>query len=610
MFALFKFSGIAAGLMLISNCFAAVIAPGVIDYYTKRDLEMVTSLNNSHNGVVGKLDRTLLPQGRHVLEALLTNPLTDVTVLTLRQQAIKTLADNQLLCEKISFCLTVIRSELHGLQALKTLQDDAVAQDFIARFYYSWPVFNQLNENSAALNIKHAMSVLWGPAAPLLEHALFHFALEHAEQKITGKKDEHAHGSECHGHHHDHGHDVHSHGHHHDHEHFSFNDLIKGTVTAAQWAHFAYHAVSFVEAFDVIQQRARALNGMYTALVSLKRILYFSEILQALVTEHTQLRAAFTDQVSMQIMSSDLAQELEPLIDQMDDSYFAQGSNLHWYSFVGKTLTGYKLYQQSSTAVDQLLLGIGALDAFVSMARLVTEHRTTENTFSFVTFASANKPPQFKATGLWNVMLPADKAVANDIGLDAAGAGAHVVLTGPNKSGKTSLLKAAALAGILAQSFGVAPARTLIMTPFTNIITFMTVLDDIAHDASSAVARILRTDIVTKSVRSLGNNQHALVLLDDSVGQGTTFEKGQEAAYNLFKDVGASNNTLMLGATHFEHLTTLAKTMPNQFANWRIKIVQTNDGTKASAFTLEPGVCPAGNVYDLVYAQGFVPKPS
>ena len=199
--------------------------------------------------------------------------------------------------------------------------------------------------------------------------------------------------------------------------------------------------------------------------------------------------------------------------------------------------------------------------------------------------------------GLWNIALDHHKAIANDFELSMNNA-MHAILTGPNKSGKSSMLKAIGLNILLAQTYGIAAAQSMEMTLFSKLISHITVLDDISKDTSMMVAEIMRVERCMQLLNQLDDNEYACVLVDDSLFKGTSFQKGQELGFEFIKGLGDIPGCSSLTATHMPLLTTLAT--QGNFKNYCIDIAVTQNGKSVSTFTLKEGIANPELVFDIV----------
>jgi DNA mismatch repair ATPase MutS len=169
-----------------------------------------------------------------------------------------------------------------------------------------------------------------------------------------------------------------------------------------------------------------------------------------------------------------------------------------------------------------------------------------------------------------------------------------------DKSGKSSFIKAIALNALLAQTLGIAAAQKADLTPFTRIITYITIADDISNDESMFVAELLRAKKCLATLSALEGNGFSLTIVDDSLFKSTDFEHGQAAAYKFVKDLGAFGSNITLVATHFEALTQLEQATGGLFKNYQMQIQTDATGQKQSSFQLKPGCSPRESVFDII----------
>lgn len=128
----------------------------------------------------------------------------------------------------------------------------------------------------------------------------------------------------------------------------------------------------------------------------------------------------------------------------------------------------------------------------------------------------------------------------------------HLLITGPNMAGKSTVMRQTAIVAILHQIGSYVPCVSAQMPIFDRIFTRVGAADDLSKGQStfmvemSEVAQILRE----ASPRSL-------VILDE-VGRGTSSQDGLAIASAILENLSQSVNCYSLFATHYHELASLA----------------------------------------------------
>ncbi|MBX9830933.1 hypothetical protein K2X40_03165 [Candidatus Babeliales bacterium] len=584
---------------LFSICSAhaeqAAEAP-VISFFEQRDLELSGSLNQSHDGVVAKLGTPQTMFGYKRLTHLFTNPTANVAVLEKRQEAIRELAANEQLLGDVTHLLGRIKEHEHGIDFFLNKDLDPATQHILDTYYYSASLLRSYNDSALALTLRDIFKK-FGLFMPVIEHLLFHFAMDYIQQAIAGEK-KHEH---CHGHKHKH---KHKHGHGHGDGHSCMMDHLepaKGSSIAVQGfflmlkvGHFGMHAISIYEMVEHVKAQVAVLDYVHSNISAVQQCLEAIGKLSQCIKNNEALVHRAPD------LSGLLGQATGELIGLLKSGAFELDDDLGFFSTVGPTLRAHALLKEQIPSFKNVLETVGELDAYATLARLVNQHQESDARMCFVRFKHDEKKPSLVMNGLWNIMLNAQTVTTNNVVLGADDVPALMIVTGPNKAGKSSVLKALGINIILAQSFGIACAQDCEMTLFDALITYITVTDDISCDASLMVAELARADSCLKKIQALEPNKFACALIDDSLFKGTTFQKREKLAYQFVENLGSSGRVCGMVATHTMQLTQLAQHDSQTFFNAYIPTFETVDGKAASTFTLIPGVADPDNVLALV----------
>jgi DNA mismatch repair protein MutS len=146
---------------------------------------------------------------------------------------------------------------------------------------------------------------------------------------------------------------------------------------------------------------------------------------------------------------------------------------------------------------------------------------------------------------------PGVEYVANDINLNPSET-QIIILTGPNMSGKSALLRQTALITLLAHMGSFVPARKA-MVPLTDkIFTRVGASDNLSGGESTFMVEMNETASIINNI-----SERSLVLLDE-IGRGTSTYDGISIAWSMVEYLQQSTaRPKTLFATHYHELNEL-----------------------------------------------------
>lgn len=153
--------------------------------------------------------------------------------------------------------------------------------------------------------------------------------------------------------------------------------------------------------------------------------------------------------------------------------------------------------------------------------------------------------------------LPAgEQYVANDILLDPASQ-QIIILTGPNMSGKSAILRQTALITLMTHMGSFVPA-SMAKVPLTDkIFTRVGASDNLSGGESTFMVEMNETASIINNI-----SERSLVLLDE-IGRGTSTYDGISIAWSIVEYLHASIHTpKTLFATHYHELNELEEKLP------------------------------------------------
>lgn len=237
------------------------------------------------------------------------------------------------------------------------------------------------------------------------------------------------------------------------------------------------------------------------------------------------------------------------------------------------------------------------LDVLLNFALLARRHRWVRPTFTSPQAPPAEPaPPQLATSNQqpthWSVTagrhpviestLPEDRPyIANDVHLSSDGERIWI-LTGPNMSGKSALLRQTALQAVMAQIGCFVAADQAELPLLDRIFVRVGASDNLSGGESTFMVEMAETASILN-----GLTARSLVLLDE-IGRGTATYDGLSIAQAIAEFVhDHPHKPLVLFATHYHELNDLAKDYPG-IANRHVRIKEV-DGRMVFLRTLAEG---------------------
>lgn len=200
------------------------------------------------------------------------------------------------------------------------------------------------------------------------------------------------------------------------------------------------------------------------------------------------------------------------------------------------------------TSLVRLLRCTGRVEALWSVGVATTEHGWTY----------PRPSSQLRAVGLYHPFL-GRSAVTNDLHLD------HRIrvcfITGPNMAGKSTFLKATALAVLLAHTGSGVPAASMEFVPVGTVFSSVQIVDNLTAGESFYLAEVRRMGALAAALDSHGS---AVAVIDEPF-RGTNVHDAAEATLAVVTRLAASRAALVLVASH------LGEVVPSILGDPRIK---------------------------------------
>lgn len=164
-----------------------------------------------------------------------------------------------------------------------------------------------------------------------------------------------------------------------------------------------------------------------------------------------------------------------------------------------------------------------------------------------------------------------EEYVPNDIYLDNEGQ-QIIMITGPNMSGKSALLRQTALICLMAQMGSFVPARVANLGMIDKVFTRVGASDNISSGESTFMVEMNETASILNNI-----SERSLILLDE-IGRGTSTYDGISIAWSIAEFLHNNNiaTPKTLFATHYHELNELAERFP-RIKNFNVATKELNN---------------------------------
>jgi DNA mismatch repair protein MutS len=235
---------------------------------------------------------------------------------------------------------------------------------------------------------------------------------------------------------------------------------------------------------------------------------------------------------------------------------------------------------QEAPRLKQVARALGILDVCAGLAELAALH-------SYNRPRMVPEPVLLIKQGRHPVierLLPSGNFVPNDLALD--GNSQVLMVTGPNMSGKSTILRQAALTVLLAHMGSFVPAAEAVIGLTDRIFTRVGAVDDIGRGQSTFLVEMHETARILHQA-----TPRSLVILDE-IGRGTSTFDGLSLAWAVAEHLhdlgGVGVKTLF--ATHYQELTELSRLKP-RVSNFQVLVTESG-GDIVFLHRLAPGAAP------------------
>lgn len=211
----------------------------------------------------------------------------------------------------------------------------------------------------------------------------------------------------------------------------------------------------------------------------------------------------------------------------------------------------------------------GFIENNINFSKLLREKKINKCKFSNNTFIKNN----------YYASLINTKVVTNNIDFSN-----NIIITGPNASGKTTILKSVLFNVILSQQFGIGCYKSANINCFDSIFCYLNIPDTNDRDSLfQAEAKVCK-----KIIDYIDDNDNEKCLcVFDELYSGTNPEEAIVSAFSLLTYLSNKNCKFII-TTHFYRLCELLEELKNN-NNFNMKVINENDEIKFT-YKLQTGI--------------------
>jgi hypothetical protein len=358
------------------------------------------------------------------------------------------------------------------------------------------------------------------------------------------------------------------------------------TLLNLAWAHRIYRRVD--GAAEALEKAADGLEVLSGVLDLLEREKFVSPRLRA-------LQAALK---THGVPPSQAVKKLANLAEYINSRHNPFARILDVFTFwSAQLLFETERWQQDfGPSIRGWLAAVGELEALTAIAGYAFEHPA--DVFpEFSVFADfAESRPVFDAEGLAHPLLPAAKAVQNDLRLDSNSQ--LIILSGPNMAGKSTFIRSVGINAVLAQSGAPVRAARMRISPLT-VAASICVLDSLSGGVSRFYAEIHRVKLIT----DLTAGEIPVLFLLDELLSGTNSHDRLTGSEFIVRSL-VERHAIGIVSTHDLALTRISESMPGRAINCHFEDHYA-DGQLLFDYKLKPGIVQTSNALELMRSIGL-----
>ncbi len=221
------------------------------------------------------------------------------------------------------------------------------------------------------------------------------------------------------------------------------------------------------------------------------------------------------------------------------------------------------------TVLLRVAQAIARLDVVSGLAELAVERRYTKPEIvddGRLDIVDGRHPVLDQVLG--DAFVPNDAFLGDDARV--------FVITGPNMAGKSTYIRQVALLTVLAQIGSFVPARRMVLSPVDRIFARVGSSDELMRGQSTFMVEM------TEAANILHNATRSSLVILDELGRGTSTFDGLSLAWAITEHLASEVGCRTLVATHYHELIELASLLKN-VRNYNVAVKECSEPVRSHA---------------------------
>ena len=246
-------------------------------------------------------------------------------------------------------------------------------------------------------------------------------------------------------------------------------------------------------------------------------------------------------------------------------------------------LAGFGFVWNDSQPLHKLREWIGRVDMYTSIASLKS-----------ICFPQFSRGTSLQLRGVYHPRINPANRVFNNANF---GEKHHVVLTGPNRGGKSTFCKAVGLAVLCAQTLGFAWAAEMRLEPFIAMETALSPTDELGK------LSLFEAEIeFAKTVLERSASPGPVLVMMDEIFHSTNASDGLAASRVFLEKLYIHGNVTSIVSTHYRELV---KSFSKEANAWAMEAHEKEDGLLNYSYRVVSGVSDKSSVMEILRERGL-----